>query len=148
MRQCVKFLLEDKSSQNFIPRENPYVIRRTESLGFLYGRGREYVIGKRIHCSAQPEQRVCGHVAVVNLCALPADCTDLMLKVEPAFCFGYRVESSFRKYHPFVPLNCSFDFLIPNIFCSLAHCFHVVHGDKSADGTIVRISDILWTEQK
>ncbi len=103
MRQCVKFLLEDKSSQNFIPRENPYVIRRTESLGFLYGRGREYVIGKRIHCSAQPEQRVCGHVAVVNLRALPADCTDLKLKVES--CLLFRV--SCRKFISEIPSVCA-----------------------------------------
>ena len=103
MRQCVKFLLEDKSSQNFIPRENPYVIRRTESLGFLYGRGGEYVIGKRIHCSAQPEHRVCGHVAVVDLRAVPLDCTDIKPKAE--FCLLFQVScrkliSEIRNYCP------------------------------------------------
>ena len=70
---------------------------------FLYGRGGEYVIGKRIRCSAQPEQRVCAHVAVVNLCALPADCTDLKLKVES--CLLFRV--SCRKFISEIPSVCA-----------------------------------------
>ena len=63
-------------------------IRCTESLGFLYGFGSEYVIGECIHCAAQPEHGARNYVTVVDLRAISVDCTDIKPEIE--FCFLFR----------------------------------------------------------
>ena len=63
-------------------------IRCTESLGFLYGLGGEYVIGEHIHCAAQPEHGARNYVTVVDLRAVSVDCTDIKPEIE--FCFLFR----------------------------------------------------------
>ena len=97
-------------------------IRCTESLGFLYGLGGEYVIGECIHCTAQPEHCARNYVTVVDLRAVSVDCTDIKPKIE--FCFLLR--ESCRKLISEIPAVCSHQRDFP---VEAAHRIAIAHAD-------------------
>lgn len=72
-----RLVLEDETLELHPEGESIRHIRCTESLGFLYGRGGEYVIGECIHRAAQPEHGARNYVTVVDLRAVPIDRTDI-----------------------------------------------------------------------
>ena len=97
-------------------------IRCTESLGFLYGFGGEYVIGKHIHCAAQPEHGARNYVTVVDLRAVSVNCTDINPKIE--FCF--LLWESCRKLISEIPSVCSHQ---RNLAVEAAHRIAIAHAD-------------------
>ena len=97
-------------------------IRCTESLGFLYGRGGEYVIGECIHCAAQPEHGARNYVTVVDLRAVSVNCTDIKPKIE--FCLLFR--KTCRKFIPQIPAVCSHQ---RNLAVEAAHRIAIAHAD-------------------
>ena len=70
-------MLENESLE-FQPEGEPIRhIRRMESLGFYDGRSGEYVIGKCIYRTAQPDCCTCEHMSVVEIGTVAIDCTDI-----------------------------------------------------------------------
>ena len=121
-RAGLRLVLMDKMLELHPEGESIRHIRCTESLGFLYGLGGEYVIGEHIHRAAQPEHGARNHVTVVDLRAIAVDRTDIKPEIE----FRLLFRESCRKLISEIPSVRSHqrDFAV-----EAAHRIAIAHAD-------------------